>query len=131
MLWTSVISIKKQNKTKKTLYLTTNNQVAGRRNSDLVGPLIAVDHKKLVNHLVYESSSFFFFNSIVSGEYFHGYFIYTEKQNLNLKPPFIKPTNSWAVILVADSELLSGCVLCGGWMCLMGLHFKGKTDVRI
>lgn len=50
----------------------------------------------------------------VSGEHFHGYFIYTEKQNLNLKSPFIKPTDSWTVILVADSELLSGCVLCGG-----------------
>lgn len=54
-----------------------------------------------------------FFDSTVSGEYFHGYFIYIEKQNLNLKPPLKKPTNSWAVILVADSELLSGFVLCG------------------
>lgn len=68
----------------------------------------------------------------VSGEHFHGYFIYTEKQNLNLQSPFIKPTNSWAVILVAGSELLSG--LCSVWWvngCQMGGHFKGGTDLRI
>ena len=38
------------------------------------------------------------------------------QRNVNLKSPFLKPTDSWAIILVADSALLSGCVLCGGWM---------------
>lgn len=56
----------------------------------------------------------FFCDFIVLGEYFYGYFIYIEKENLNFKLSFIKFINFWVIILVVGFEFFVGCVLCGG-----------------